>query len=108
MSNAALMKHWRYKQAAVGITCALCGEPISVGGDKDKGALTADHILPKSLGGTWAKQNLQPAHLICNRKRQNMLMHEFKGAVDAEARVRRAIEIIEAHEQATKPRLTLP
>lgn len=99
MSKATVVKKWRYKQAAVGIDCALCGEPISKGGDKYKGALTADHIIPKSLGGTYAKTNLQPAHLVCNRERQAMLVSEFKDKKSQEAIVKRAIEIIEAHER---------
>jgi len=87
--------------AGVPVICGICDEPISPGGDKNKGALTADHILPKSMGGTFAKQNLQPAHSICNRKRQNMILHEFKNAQKGEALVRRAIEVLEREKPTT-------
>lgn len=99
MAKGAVMKRWRFKQEAVGIICALCGEPISKSGDKGKGSLTADHIIPKSMGGTYAKTNLQPAHLICNRQRQTMLTEEFKDLKSREAILRRAIEIIDNHER---------
>lgn len=32
-----------------------------------------DHILPRSLGGTWDPANLRPAHYGCNSSRQNKL-----------------------------------
>lgn len=32
-----------------------------------------DHILPRSLGGTWDPANLRPAHYGCNSARQNKL-----------------------------------
>lgn len=102
MSKAAKMKKWRYKQAAVGIICALCDEPISKGGDKGKGALTADHIIPKALGGTYANDNLQPAHAKCNHKRQTMLVSHFKDLSSQQAIVKRAIEIIEMHDHPVK------
>lgn len=106
MSKASMIKHWRFKQAAVGIICAICDEPISKGGDKGKGALTADHIVPKSLGGTWENANLQPAHAACNRNRQNYLLHEFKGYMKGQDRVKRAIEIIDQYHAAEVSNLT--
>lgn len=96
MSKQAMLKKWRFKQlAGVDVVCGICEQPISRGGDKGKGALTADHIIPKSLGGLNANENLQPAHATCNRKRQNTVLHEFKGALKGEKLVRRAIEIID-------------
>lgn len=41
--------------------CSICG-------DKSK-PLTIDHIVPRSLGGTNAERNLQPACLKCNQAR---------------------------------------
>lgn len=98
MSKASMMKKWRAKQnAGVDVICAICDEPISKGGDKGKGALTVDHIVPKSLGGLNENSNLQPAHAACNRRRQNNVLHEFKGYMKAQDRVVRAIQIIDAH-----------
>ena len=105
MNRTGVLKRWRYKQDAVGIKCALCGEPISKGGDKGKGALTIDHIIPKALGGTFAKNNLQPAHLVCNRQRQTMLVAEFKDLKSREAILRRAIEIIDNYDRPIVSRL---
>lgn len=48
------------------IYCALCGSPISLGGEKYLGGITVDHIIPKSQGGTLALDNVQPAHQKCN------------------------------------------
>lgn len=45
-----------------GTICWLCGQP---------GATTADHILPRSLGGTNELDNLRPAHHRCNSARGN-------------------------------------
>lgn len=99
MSKASRLKKWRFKQAAgVDVICGICDEPISKGGDKGKGALTVDHIIPKSLGGTNDNSNLQPAHAKCNRLRQNYVLHEFKGFLkNQETIVKRAVEIIDAN-----------
>lgn len=51
------------------VDCAICLCPISLGGDKGKGMLTIDHIIPKYLGGKDNPKNLQPTHLKCNMKR---------------------------------------
>ena len=42
--------------------CWLCGLP---------GADSADHYLPYSKGGGDEIENLRPAHLACNKKRNN-------------------------------------
>lgn len=56
--------------------CALCGQPIKIDSNTpdDKGPsnglmFTWDHKIPKSLGGTYDLENMQPAHKICNNKR---------------------------------------
>lgn len=56
------------------ITCALCGEPIPKKAtgrhtikNGGKGALTVDHIIPLSKGGSSRVENLQPVHLLCNQ-----------------------------------------
>jgi 5-methylcytosine-specific restriction endonuclease McrA len=47
---------------AKGRTCHLFGQPIL-------GRVSADHIIPVSLGGTDDVSNLAPSHLKCNVKR---------------------------------------
>lgn len=91
---------WKYKmKAGIVIKCAICKEPISPGGDKSKGHLTADHIIPKALGGTDAKENLQPAHSSCNAKRGHLLIEEFADLSSQKEILRRAIEIVEQKER---------
>jgi 5-methylcytosine-specific restriction endonuclease McrA len=105
MSKASMLKKWRFKQAAnVDVICGICDEPISRGGDKGKGALTADHIIPKSLGGRNENANLQPAHARCNRERQNIILHQFKGHLKDEMIVKRAVELIDKYETNTNIR----
>ncbi len=51
-----------------GTTCHLCTYP---------GADTADHVIPRSKGGTNAITNLRPAHGACNSARGNMDLVEW-------------------------------
>lgn len=51
-----------------GDVCHLCG--IS-------GATTADHIVPRSHGGSDALDNLRPAHASCNYSRGNKTIEEW-------------------------------
>lgn len=46
--------------ATYGDTCHLCRQP---------GATTADHVIPRTLGGDDSLDNLRPAHLSCNAAR---------------------------------------
>ena len=48
--------------AAKGRVCWLCGRT---------GATSVDHVVPRSLGGTDADDNLIPSHLPCNAARGN-------------------------------------
>lgn len=57
--------------------CAICGRPI----DKslkfpDNYSFTADHIIPVQKGGRSTLDNLQPAHLICNKKKGTKIIAE--------------------------------
>lgn len=45
-----------------GDVCWLCGRA---------GADSADHVIPRSRGGTDDPANLRPAHQTCNSSRQN-------------------------------------
>lgn len=49
--------------ASKGTVCHLCGLP---------GATTADHIVPRSAGGSDDLDNLAPAHGQCNSRRRDM------------------------------------
>lgn len=71
--NASGLPAWggRYSQrktaeclAAKGTTCHLCRTPGI--------ATTADHVIPRSLGGGDELENLEPACQPCNSARQAM------------------------------------
>lgn len=56
--------------------CKLCGQPIKIDtyiqqhiDQTDKMAFSWDHMQPKSLGGSYALNNMQPTHKICNNRR---------------------------------------
>lgn len=51
-----------------GTTCHLCGGP---------GATTADHVIPRQLGGDNSLENLRPAHLSCNSSRGSMTLEAW-------------------------------
>lgn len=55
--------------------CALCGLPL----DKslkypDPMSVSIDHIIPISLGGKSTLDNLQAAHLICNKSKGQKIL----------------------------------
>lgn len=57
-----------------GWVCRLCGGPIERELRwPDSGFASVDHILPMSQGGLEAYDNVQAAHLRCNRKKHNHL-----------------------------------
>lgn len=47
-------------------TCWMCGRP----GTPDD-PLTADHVIPRSRGGSHDRRNLRAGHLSCNSARGN-------------------------------------
>lgn len=52
--------------------CGICGKKIRLGLDVgNPKRLTIDHIIPLSKGGTDYFDNVQPAHSICNSKKNN-------------------------------------
>lgn len=53
-----------------GRTCHLCGTPNS--------ATTADHVIPRSLGGSNTLDNLRPACASCNSGRGNRSVAEYR------------------------------
>ncbi len=54
--------------ATYGTICHLCG---------GAGADTADHIIPRSHGGTDDLANLRPAHATCNYSRRDMSLDDW-------------------------------
>lgn len=54
--------------AAKGTVCHLCGLA---------GSTTADHVVPRSLGGADAVDNLEPAHRACNSARGTMPLEQW-------------------------------
>lgn len=60
--------------ATFGTTCHLCGRP---------GATTADHLIPRSLGGLDELDNLRPAHQSCNSARGNMSIEQWRARFTA-------------------------
>ena len=58
-----------------GDVCHLCNKP---------GADTADHLIPRSLGGDNSIDNQRPAHRSCNSRRGNRpLIKPISPAVNA-------------------------
>lgn len=54
--------------SAWGTLCHLC---------RTDGADTADHVIPRTRGGTDSLANLRPAHQACNSARGEMWLHEW-------------------------------
>ncbi|WP_373418180.1 HNH endonuclease [Arthrobacter sp. BF1] len=52
--------------------CGLCRKPVQ------EADLTADHIVPVSLGGSNELSNLQISHAKCNYSRGNRTIEEFQ------------------------------
>lgn len=51
--------------------CGICGKPINF---ED---MTVDHKIPLARGGTDDMENLQPAHLCCNRIKNGLNISEL-------------------------------
>ena len=67
------MKRWGGRRAMLkrrqvlevyGNICWLCGNPVD-------GLPSADHVIPRSKGGSDDIENLRPAHAGCNSRRGN-------------------------------------
>lgn len=55
-----------------GTVCWLCGQPIDMQASRRAPlGLSIDHVIPRSKGGSDDIDNLRPAHLQCNCKRQD-------------------------------------
>jgi len=54
---------------AKGMTCGICGQPITQPVGMAAGHLAFDHLVPLDQGGTHTFDNLQPAHGDCHRRK---------------------------------------
>lgn len=55
--------------ASHGMVCGCCGEVIRYGPGRHSRALSFDHRIPLSRGGSHTSNNLQPAHVECNSRK---------------------------------------
>ena len=59
--------------------CYLCGNEMKLPRDfserkvRDPLEATIDHIVPRSHGGTYRKENIKAAHRECNRRKGNTM-----------------------------------
>src|SRR5699024_3617471 len=67
-SGRRVLRLTRLVLESYGDTCHLCARA---------GATTADHLIPRSLGGDDSLENLRPAHSSCNSARQAMPLEEW-------------------------------
>ena len=62
-----------------GGTCYLCGLATTKANSRNtRLAPTRDHVVPVSLGGQNTSDNLRLAHKLCNEKRGQMDVDEFR------------------------------
>ncbi len=79
----------RARVKAMGLPCALCGQPIDYSLPAlDPWSYELDEIVPVSLGGSELDpDNVQPAHRICNQRKGNRMFYvcdvAHKGAAHA-------------------------
>ena len=57
--------------------CAICGKKIEKDNKINGFHASADHIIPKSFGGSNKFENLQLTHIMCNVKRGNRIIEKF-------------------------------
>lgn len=70
---SVIRKRWKERiRAGETILCAICGERIPTRSRAgNRGSVSVDHIIPKSLGGSSRIENLQPTHSKCNNDKGN-------------------------------------
>lgn len=59
-------------QSKFGNRCAYCGKEL------DYNAVTLDHVIPKSKGGTREESNLYPACQKCNGLKRDLSLDDFR------------------------------
>lgn len=76
----------RLMLATYGPVCHLCGEPIDLARRwPDRDSATADHLVPRSRGGSDDLANLRPAHLRCNSSRHADRLDSVRKPIDERA-----------------------
>lgn len=72
-TNGSRRTKLRNRVRAMGLPCALCGQPIDYSlPPGDPMSFELDEIVPVSKGGSpYDSANVQPAHRICNQRRGN-------------------------------------
>lgn len=68
---------------AHGRRCVYCGVVVQYtrlrkGKRQPSNKATVDHVIPRSKGGTWARENLVLACLKCNNEKADMDRDEFE------------------------------
>jgi 5-methylcytosine-specific restriction endonuclease McrA len=74
--NDLTVAQWLEIKDAFGACCAYCGDMCD--------ALTQDHIVPLSQGGSHTASNIAPACHSCNCKKHTSSAEEFLARLDAE------------------------
>ena len=78
--------HEPYTEAEIfalwGIDCHICGEPIDFEAPRHTGdpgwelGLQMDHVIPVFKGGSDTKENVKPAHGICNLRKGTAIVEQ--------------------------------
>jgi len=56
-----------------GPLCQICGGYMDWDGGRSRDAVSLDHIIPLSKGGTHTMDNVRLAHMSCNSKKSDKL-----------------------------------
>lgn len=72
-TNGSRRTKLRTRVAAMGLPCALCGQPIDYSLPAgDPMSYELDEVVPVSKGGDpYDPSNVQPAHRVCNQRKGN-------------------------------------
>ena len=75
--NGTRRRALRARVKAMGLPCALCGQPIDYSLPAGHPmSYELDEIVPVSLGGSELDpDNVQPAHRICNQRKGNKMFY---------------------------------
>lgn len=69
-------KEWEDVVRCANFKCHICGKKVSLEISSPL-RISLDHIEPMSRGGDNVKDNVAPAHRVCNQSRNNMTLEEF-------------------------------